>query len=712
MNASKQKDLILSRGVTTSENLIVRLTEQKFPIVRAGARSQMAYINVPAAFDIETSSFYVGGQKQACMYCWQFGLCGTVVMGRTWAEFKSLLSAIGAMMGLSIDKRLIVYIHNFGYEFQFMRKLFHWDKCFFTEPRKPLFCVTNGIEFRDSLKLSGGKSLEKVGKELREFPGLQKAVGNLDYDKIRGPTTPLTEQEVYYCEMDVRVLNAYIWEKMQAEDGNIARIPYTNTGYVRRYVREKCFRHSYYKPYIRELTLTPKVYKMLTEAFMGGFTHANAHYVDWILENVGSFDKRSSYPSVMVTEKFPSTRFRPVDWTNQDDFEKLCESKAVLFHLEMWGVYPVLDNDHILSLSKCRWVDGKPLTSELAKRYGIVVDNGRIVTSPYVSITCTEMDYKILKRFYGCTRAAVSDIFVAEKNYLPKPIVLATLKLFSDKTTLKGIVEEIVNYMISKNMINALYGMMVTSIIKELLQYDNEEGYLPSSQPDVLTELEKYNSNPKRFLFWAWGVWITSYARYNLLRVVADCGDDHVYSDTDSDKVLNPEKHMDVFAKYDEEIMEKIKQSAEFFHIPVEEYTPTDSKGHKQIIGTWEHEADYKRFKTLGAKRYLVENQDGEYTITVAGLPKGAVSYMRKLSDDPFTVFNSSLYVPAEESGKLNLFYGDEPIDGEMVDYLGNKFHYHEESYIHAEKKFFTLDRSEQFAEYLLGFRETTTEEF
>lgn len=719
--------------------------------MRAGSNSRNSYLNIPASFDIEASSFYVGKEKHACMYNWQFALGEMVVMGRTWDEWLNLLYALHTVLELSEKKRLPIYVHNLGYEFQFIRKLIHWDKCFFTEPRKPLFCVAGGLEFRDSLKLAGGKSLAKIGEELREFPNLRKAVGELDYDKVRGPNTPLTEQELHYCEMDVRVLNAYIWEKMQLEGDNIAKIPYTNTGYVRRYVSNMCFKKSWYRPYIQELTLTPKVYELLTEAFSGGFTHANYNCVDLMQEDVGSFDKRSSYPSVMVTEKFPISRFRPVNWTNQEDFEKLCREKAVLFRLEMVQVYPLIDDDHILSLSKCRWIDGSAISPERATKLGIVVDNGRIVTAPYISITCTEKDYEILQRFYGCTMAKVGDIWAASKGYLPKPIVQATLKLFKDKTSLKGIVEELVNYMISKNMINAEYGMMVTSIIKEILQYDNEQGYLPSVQPDVLTELDKYNISKKRFLFWPWGVWITAYARYNLLRVVADCGSDHVYSDTDSDKILNPEEHLDVFKKYDDEIMDKIRASAEFFNIPVEDYMPIDTKGHRQIIGTWEYEALYHKFKTLGAKRYLVmipkptigrkfltrrlktpdfcsEFQYGQpdweslqvrrlmlhwkYAITVAGLPKGAVKYIKQNSRNPFEMFNSSLYIPAEDSGKLTLFYGDEPIEGEMTDYLGNKFHYHEESYIHAEKKHFTLDRSDQFAEFLLGFREVATEEF
>ena len=60
-------------------------------------KKNITYYNIPASFDIETSSFRTyedeHGQevKRACMYIWQFGLNGSVIFGRTWDEFFELL---------------------------------------------------------------------------------------------------------------------------------------------------------------------------------------------------------------------------------------------------------------------------------------------------------------------------------------------------------------------------------------------------------------------------------------------------------------------------------------------------------------------------------------------------------------------------------------------------------------------------------------------
>ena len=115
----------------------------------------------------------------------------------------------------------------------------------------------------------------------------------------------------------------------------------TNTGRVRKYVRDACYigdskvgRASRYKRYrniMSDLTLTTDVYNQLKRAFMGGFTHANANYVGDIVENVTSIDFTSSYPSVMVSEKVPMSRFKSVSCETVAEFEELADRYALIF---------------------------------------------------------------------------------------------------------------------------------------------------------------------------------------------------------------------------------------------------------------------------------------------------------------------------------------------------------------------------------------------
>ena len=226
-------------GMIDNGHFLKWLFENKkfFSLVKTN--KQIEFYNIPSAFDIETSSFYDFGEKRAIMYEWTFGIFNKVTYGRTWEDFIDLLTVISHILELSHTKRLLCYVHNLPYEFQFMRKRIGWDNVFLLDDLKPVYAISNyGIEFRCSLKLSN-KSLDNTAKDLTKYP-VKKMIGDLDYSLIRTPLTPLSEKELKYCENDVRVLLSYIQEKIE-NDGDITRIPLTNTGYVRGYCRQACF---------------------------------------------------------------------------------------------------------------------------------------------------------------------------------------------------------------------------------------------------------------------------------------------------------------------------------------------------------------------------------------------------------------------------------------------------------------------------------------
>ena len=203
------------------------------------------YFNIPAAFDIEASSWMTGNYEDdnvrhfATMYIWQFGLNGSVIFGRTWDEFGYLIEKLEKVLHLNKKRHLIIYIHNLGYEFQWIRRWFDWDKVFAIKNRRPVYAISGGIEFRCSYFLSN-YALAYIGEELLQKYPVHKLVGDLDYRLIRHSATPLTTKELAYCFNDVKVLMSYIQEKIE-NDGDITKIPLTNPGYVRNYCRSECF---------------------------------------------------------------------------------------------------------------------------------------------------------------------------------------------------------------------------------------------------------------------------------------------------------------------------------------------------------------------------------------------------------------------------------------------------------------------------------------
>ena len=243
-------------------------------------------------------------EKCAICYVWQFGINGYVIVGRTWDEFTTMCNTIAQTLELSTNKKLIVYIHNLSYEFQFLRTLFEWEKVFSIDLRKPLYATTTiGIEFRCSYLLSG-YNLAKLGEQLQTYK-CAKMVGDLDYTKIRHAQTELTPKELLYCVNDIKVVMNYIQEQLE-QNKLITRLPLTKTGYVRKHCRKamlskkvnaKTSRNWQCINLIQSLTISGlHEFNMLQRAFSGGFTHGNANHIDEICKDVASYDFTSSYP--------------------------------------------------------------------------------------------------------------------------------------------------------------------------------------------------------------------------------------------------------------------------------------------------------------------------------------------------------------------------------------------------------------------------------
>lgn len=654
------------------------------------------YYEVPISFDIETTSFNSSQlEKCACMYAWGCSINGNVVLGRTWEQLIEVYEKIVEIFSPDDKNRVLIYIQNLAYEFQFMCKRFNWRRVFALKERKPISCLTEEfVEFRCSYMLSGF-SLEKIGENLQRYK-VKKLVGELDYSLMRHHETPLTEREWQYLINDVQVVVAYIQETAE-NDGGYHKIPLTKTGYVRNYCREKCFKYKYYRKLMKILTVDPDEYKQLKRAFAGGFTHANWHFAQRTLYNMDSFDFTSSYPYVMVSEKFPMSKARLVIPQSDKEFRRYLKNYCCLFDIEVLDVDGWDAPDHILSRAKCRIAEN------------VVVNNGRIITADRVVTTMTEVDFESFERFYKFSNYRVADMRIYEKQYLPTPLVAAILELYRDKTELKDVEGKEVEYMKSKGMINSAYGMCVTDIVRNEDTFEDE---WTSTEPNINEAIDKYNNSKRRFLFYPWGVWVTAYARRNLYTGIDEFQDDYVYSDTDSVKVLNYQDHQEYLDYYNSVVEEKLRAACAQHRIPFEATRPKTIKGVEKPLGIWDYDGHYTRFKTLGAKRYMTEKDD-KINITVAGLSKiHAVPYLKQLAEEQnrsmFDVFQEGLYVPGEYTGKQVHTYNDFEFSSQLEDYLGNVAEVHEYSSIHLAPADYSLSLAAEYIDLLKGIYTVT----
>ena len=141
-----------------------------------------------------------------------------------------------------------------------------------------------------------------------------KKGGDLDYKKIRTPSTPLTNEELAYCYNDVRGLREAISHLLKFEHDTLATIPMTSTGYVRREFRSAINKNPRNHYIFKELRLDPFVYALLKTATRGGNCHCNPTLSGAlddrnVFSPVGSFDMSSAYPAVIMQCKFPMSPF-------------------------------------------------------------------------------------------------------------------------------------------------------------------------------------------------------------------------------------------------------------------------------------------------------------------------------------------------------------------------------------------------------------------
>lgn len=684
---------------TSLENILVK----DYRLLKKRKKHQLIeYLELYVSFDIETSSWYEKNEKRACMYAYGIAFFDKVKIGRTWSEFKEDIEKIVDYYGLNINKRLIIWIHNLSYEFQFIRKLFKWNNVFALNEREVCYAVTiNGIEFRCSYILSNS-SLENLGKNLIKYK-VEKLVGNLDYDKIRNSSTPLTEKEVAYLENDCKVVTYYIRETSENE-GNLMRVPLTNTGFVRKFIKSKTItkKENYkYRGLIKRLKLSTEVFLMLQNAFMGGFTHANHLWSKAICKNVASYDLTSSYPTAMCSEKYPMSSGYKIKVFSKQGLYNLMDTYCVLMDVTFFDIEETFTYDHYISESKCFVLEDKK------------VDNGRIVKARLLRIILTDIDFKIIDKTYKYKDFKVNCCYIFKKDYLPKEFIESILDLYEKKTTLKEVEGKEVDYMRSKNQINSCYGMCVTNPCRETITYKEDEW--GKDLPNVEKALEHYNIDKGRFLYYAWGIWITAYARNNLWKGILSIGRDYIYSDTDSLKVLNKEKHETFFKEYNNEIINKLTTCLMYYDIDINKIHPKNKYGEEKYLGIWDYEGYYELFKTLGAKRYMMSNGDN-LKITIAGVNKktGAIylKYKYKNIKDIYLAFDEDLVFPAtyndkgdikKGSGKMTHTYIDIETKGKVTDYLGNVADYHELSSVHLENTSYSLSIAQAYIDYLKG---------
>lgn len=585
------------------------------------------------AFDIETSRLQ--DIKQSIMYIWQYQIdeyC--TVVGRTWSEFLGLIQMLCSVC--ADREKWVVYVHNLSYEFQFLAGVYHFepDDVFCVDSRKILRAImADHIELRCSYlhsNMSLDEYTEKWGVEYAKQSGY-------DYDKVRYPWTPVEGQDLLYCVNDVRGLVQALKREMEMDGDNLYTIPLTSTGYVRRDIRQAM--RTYNRDTLYRQLPNMEIYTMLYEAFRGGNTHANRYFSGQVIGEssdlpyiVHSYDRSSSYPDVQCNQRFPVGRWQvePPDLCTIERLDTLMNKrrKAMLLRVAFVNIrlrdpeWPV----PYLSVAKCREVLPDP-----QKR---TYDNGRLLASRLVRTTVTDVDLRIIAQEYEWDDMVIESMAHSTYGKLPNQFTEQVKKYYRGKTGLKNVPGQELYYSKYKQLLNSIYGFSVQNPCKEMLLFEYHPDLIGADyvhDHSLSKEQLLMRNNSKAFTSYAWGIWTSAWARWQLERGIQIAHNPSkgcyvLYVDTDSVKWFCDNKREEAAAlrrwkQFNARAQSASKSSGAY---------ATDPKGITHYMGVYEGDGEYSGFITLGAKKYAY-TVDGSLHLTVAGVNKrkGAAELQR-----------------------------------------------------------------------------------
>lgn len=587
----------------------------KFEKMQRG-RKYYLYSAQYAVLDTETSH---KGEFDGWIYQWAFKFCGQYVYGRTPSEFIDLLCKLRDRYKLHSMKRIIIYIHNAAYDLQYLKMyLINYDsniKMLATDTHSILICDVFGFRILCSYKLSN-MNLDLFAKSYAKH--FRKASGAVDYSIIHYQDDELTSTDWYYMFSDVASQHEAIEGYLNSLGYDRAyKAPFTSTGFVRNDCRHAAESQKGWRKEFINSAFTLDQYKLARQAFMGGITISSYKYNGEIVEgNLKHLDFTSSYPARQMKNYFPVGK--PMwygEIESRDELNTLLKNYCCIFLLTMHNV-------HIKHGVTAPYIP----YSKCIHPVNELKVNGKIVYAEKLTIAITEVDFKWIEKQYTADKMQVTKMMIMQKGESPKWLKSKVMQYFNDKCTLKHGAEGETpeeaearkkRYNASKALLNGLYGMSATAIIRPEYELD-EEGMI--SLKDVTNEenvISNYYHSYNSFIPYQLGVWTTAHARDALMSMIEAVGYDHfLYCDTDSVFYLETEENK----KRIEEMNKEIK-------------TDSISKGAfvgDHILGYATEEAPLKRFKSLHAKCYACEElneKSGQYElhVTIAGVPKKSI---------------------------------------------------------------------------------------
>ena len=566
------------------------------------------------------------------VYQWAMKLHNTYIYGRKPSQIIDTMSRIAEHYKLTDKKRILIFIHNMPYDYQYLKWYFSQY-----DPTMQVFAIDNhhtikidllGFRILCSYKITN-LSLAKLSESYSEK--YIKAVGEIDYNVTRYQDTKLSKKDWFYMFSDVASQYDGIRQYIKSQGYTfIASAPITSTGFVRKDCQKASKKEEGWRDMFLKMQLDLEQYNLFCQAFMGGLTICSYKYSNKTIRSnrLRHKDFTSSYPARQMLDYFPTgaaTWYGEID--DKEELQYLLDTYCCVFilHLEDVHIKEGITAPYIPS-SKC-------IHSE-----DILKLNGKVVFAKSLSIAITEIDYKWITRQYDFKSMKVTHMCISNRGTIPQWLKNKVMEYFNDKCTLKGVDDLL--YMKQKNRLNGIYGMTATKIIRESYELEQESCELLhkiATEDEQKQQLAKYYRSYNSFLPYQYSLYTTAHARDALMTMIEVVGyDNFIYCDTDSVFYLETDENKRRMEKYQAEQIERAKNAGAYV-------------GNK-YLGAAEDEPPLRAIRPLHAKCYAIEeynkkSQEYELNVIIAGIPKKAIVWE---DGEPHTVTN------AEELGSID----------------------------------------------------------
>lgn len=419
----------------------------------------------------------------------------------------------------------VVWFHNLKFDGSFiLNKVLRngWERSPKQIPKHTTYdlLVTDTGQWMD-MKLSFGDHVVTIKDSAKKFPGMSleaiareygiEGKADLDVVKRRGPDYMPGPEEIERVKGDTRILKVAMRDLMDqgmtaltmASDAKRYYQSMWNSSFSSDYKARQAWRYAFPE-------LTPEEDEFVRAAFKGGWTWVNPLHRFATLRQIFVYDVNSMYPDKMRNCVLPIGRPWHVKQPREGDlyvvhFDAIFELKP--------GHFPTIQAKHSF-----RNAEAEYLTSSHGEYMHLAMTNidYELFHDQYDVVSEQNHDYYTFRGVRGLFDEYI-DHWMAEK---------VAAKKAGDKVGEKR----------AKRFLNSLYGKTGENP-KKL----SKEPYLDE---DGVTRWRTVETDGS-----AWylpiAVFITSYARDQVIRTAQAFGDDFIYADTDSVHALNGPSHHD-----------------------------------------------------------------------------------------------------------------------------------------------------------------------